>query len=134
MSAALIAALPYMLAVFAAGAVLGTARALLVAPRIGEAAAILLEIPVMLAISLWAADRAVRRCRVPAHLGPRLAMGAAAFALLQAAELALATLGFGRSPAEHLAAVARPARLPGLAAQIVFGAMPALLLIGPARR
>jgi hypothetical protein len=127
-------ALAYAAAVFAAGFVLGVLRALLLAPRVGEALAILLEVPVMLAISFGVARWAVGRWRVPARPGPRLAMGALAFALLMVAEVALSTLGFGRTLAEHLARMLRPAALPGLAAQILFGAMPALLLLVPGPR
>jgi len=134
MIAALIAALPYTLTVFAAGAVLGTLRVLWLAPRLGEGTAILLEVPAMLAISFLVARAVVRWRGVPARLGPRLAMGAAAFALLQGAEAALAIVGFGRTLAEHLATIAAPARLPGVAAQGVFAAIPALLLLGHARR
>lgn len=134
MFAALLAALPYTLVVFAAGAVLGTLRVLWLAPRLGEGAAILVEIPVMLAVSFIVARTVVHRMRVPARLAARLAMGVAAFALLQGAEVALAVLAFGRTLAEHLATIAAPARLPGLAAQVVFAAIPALLLLGVARR
>ena len=134
MFAALVAALPYTLTVFAAGAVLGTLRVLWLAPRLGEGGAILLEVPVMLAVSFLVARAVVRWRRVPARLGPRLLMGVAAFALLQGAEAALAIGAFGRTLAEHLATIAAPARLPGLAAQAVFAAMPALLLLAPARR
>ncbi len=129
-----LSALAYTAAVFTAGVVLGIARTLVLMPRVGEAAAILIEVPVMLAISLFAARWAVGRWPVRARLGPRLAMGALAFTLLMAAEAALSTLGFGRTFAEHLARTLRPAALPGLAAQILFGTMPVLLLLAPGTR
>ncbi|MEE4119381.1 MAG: hypothetical protein V2I65_10235 [Paracoccaceae bacterium] len=134
MRAAIIAALPYTLVVFAAGAALGTLRTLVLAPRVGEGPAILLEVPAMLAVSYGVARWAVRLARVPACLSPRLAMGAAAFVMLQAAEAALSALILGRSPAEHWATIVSAERLVGLAAQGAFAAMPALLLIGSRRR
>ncbi|KPQ08805.1 MAG: hypothetical protein HLUCCA09_01070 [Rhodobacteraceae bacterium HLUCCA09] len=133
MRAAILAAFPYTLAVFAAGAALGTWRTLVLAPRLGEGPAILLEVPVMLAVSYGVALWVVRLVSVPARLAPRLAMGAAAFVVLQAAEVALSTLILGRSLAEHWAAIVSAERLAGLAAQAVFAAMPALLLIGSRR-
>jgi len=124
------AALAYTGAVFATGFALGVLRALVVAPRTGEATAILIEVPLMLAASLVAARWAVTRWAVPARPGPRLAMGGLAFLLLMAAEIALSTFGFGRSLAAHFAHLVRPEALPGLAAQIAFAAMPALLILG----
>ena len=129
-----LSALAYTAAVFAAGVVLGVLRGLVVTPRVGEAAAILIEVPLMLAISFGAARWAVGRWRVPPRPAPRFVMGALALVLLLGAEVALSTLGFGRTVAEHVARTLRPAALPGLAAQILFGAMPALLLTVPGGR
>jgi hypothetical protein len=53
-----------------------------------------------------------------------LAMGAVAFALLIAAELAVSRLAFGRSPAQFLAGLATPAGALGLASQVAFGLFP----------
>ena len=46
-----LSALVYVAAVFAAAFVLGTLRVLLVAPRLGELAAVALELPVVLCLS-----------------------------------------------------------------------------------
>jgi hypothetical protein len=116
----------YFLVVFAAGFVLGTARALLVAPRLGELAAVALELPPILAVA-WVASRALaRRFAIPPG-APRLAVGGLALALLLLAEAALAILGFGRSPAEYVAAYLAPPALLGLAGQIAFALLPLLL-------
>jgi hypothetical protein len=116
----------YFLVVFAAGFVLGTVRALLAAPRLGELAAVVLELPLMLAIA-WVASRTlIRRFAVPPATAPRLAMGGLALALLLLAEAALAILGFGRSPTEHFATYHAPPGLLGLAGQIAFGLLPLL--------
>lgn len=120
------AGIVYFGVVFAAGFVLGTLRVLVVVPRLGEAAAVALEVPVMLAIAWIACGRIIAALRVPGDWPARATMGAVAFALLMAAETALAILAFGRSPAEHLASYREAAALLGLAGQVGFGLMPLL--------
>ena len=75
----------YFAVVFAAGFVLGTVRVLLLIPRLGALTSVLLELPLMLAISWMACGWALRRFRVPPRIPPRLTMGATAFALLMLA-------------------------------------------------
>lgn len=120
------AALAYFVTVFGLGFMLGTVRVLVIIPRIGEAAAVLLELPVMLAASWVAAGWCVRRFAVPARLSTRLAMGFLAFALVMAAELALAVLLFGQSPARYLDTYRHFAGAMGLAAQFGYALFPAL--------
>jgi hypothetical protein len=123
--AALKAGIAYFAVVFAAGFALGTLRVTIVAPRVGETGALLLELPLILALSWVACAWLVRRHDVAAAAGPRLAMGAVAFALLMAAEAGLSTLVFGRSLAQHLAAYRTANGQLGLAAQLAFAAFPA---------
>ncbi len=111
-------------AVFAAGFVLGTLRVLFLAPRLGETAAVLAELPVIVLVSWVVCGRLVSRFAVAAAAGPRLTMGAAAFILLMAEELALSILGFGRSAAEHWQHYRTLAGALGLGGQIVFAAFP----------
>lgn len=65
MKRALIAASAYFLTLFALGFALGTIRVLAVAPRIGELAATLAEVPVMLAAAFFVCRWAIRRWQVP---------------------------------------------------------------------
>lgn len=116
-------ALIYFAAIFALGFVLGTLRTLWLAPAVGETAAVMAELPVMLAASWWAARRVLARSALPSR-DAALAMGALAFALLLAAELALA---LGQSAAQWLASLTRMPGPLGLAGQALFGLMPALV-------
>lgn len=117
------AALAYFALIFAAGFVLGTIRVTLFVPYIGDLRAVILELPVMLALSWLAAGWLIHRHSVPSG-GPRLAMGALAFGLLMLAEVLLATVFFGQTPWQVLAQFATPPGALGLAGQVGFGVMP----------
>jgi len=114
----------FFVAVFAAGFVLGTLRVLVLLPRMGELAAVAVELPVMLMLSWVIAGILIRRCDVSARAGARLAMGGLALALLLLAEATLGVLGFGQSLEQHLAHYLTPAGALGLAGQGVFGLIP----------
>jgi hypothetical protein len=123
---AALAGLSYFALVFAAGFVLGVVRVLVLLPRSNETVAVLIELPIILAIS-WAVCRwLVARFRVRGAIPVRLAMGGLAFGLLMLAETGLSVLGFGRSLAEHLAHYRSLPALLGLLGQLAFAAFPAL--------
>ena len=119
----------YALLTFAVGFVLGTIRVLWLAPGIGDSGAVLLELPLMLAASYLVARWAVARWQVPPLAGKRLAMGSIAFALLMLCELLVSMALFGNSLSAHLARYLRPTAWPGLVAQLIFAAMPFILLL-----
>jgi hypothetical protein len=127
------AGLAYFAIVLAAGFVLGTVRTLLLAPALGDLAAVLAEIPFMLLVALVACRWLVRRLAVRPHALDRLVMGGLGFVLLMAAELLLA-LAFGGSIAGFLKGFAEPAGAAGLAAQAVFGLLPLVVARGGAAR
>lgn len=110
--------------VFAAGFALGTLRTLFLAPRFGELWAVLLELPIMLAISWWACGQVVTRFRAPPRLAPRAAMGALAFGFLMLAEVVLSVGLFGRSMSEYAGDLTTPHGLVGLGGQVAFALMP----------
>lgn len=116
----------YFAVVFALGFALGVIRVLVTAPRFGATAAVLLEAPVILAASWFAARGCIAAFRVPEGATERLTMGFVAFALTMLAELGLAVLLFGRTMQEHLASYADAAGLVGLAAQLLFALIPFL--------
>jgi hypothetical protein len=90
----MMAALAYWGAVFAPAFALGVIRTLWLTPQIGALIAVMIELPIVLAISWFAARKAVRHWRL--RQGEAAAMGVCAFALLMLAEWALAR-AFGQS-------------------------------------
>ena len=72
----------YFVLVFAAGFVLGTIRTLCVVPRLGVRTAELMEAPIMLGVSILAAQWVVRRVGIPPVLSRRLAAGCIALGLM----------------------------------------------------
>jgi hypothetical protein len=93
----------YFALVFGAGFVLGTLRVLWLAPRLGERAAELLEMPAMLALTVVAARWVVRRLAVAPAPAARLGMGGFALALLLTAECTLVLGLRGLTLAEYFA-------------------------------
>jgi len=134
MTRALRAGAFYFAIVFAVGCVLGTLRVLVLIPRWGEVAAVLAELPVMLAVSWGVCRSLVERFGVASAVGPRLVMGGLAFAMLIAAEFGLGTFAFGRALADQLAALQSAAGALGLAGQFVFGLVPLAQLRRSGRR
>lgn len=103
---------------------MGVLRVLVTAPSLGAMAAVLLEIPLVLAASWFAAKGCVAWFSVPPGAGARLLMGMFAFALTMAAELALSVLMFGRTVAAHFADYGHAVGQVGLAGQMLFGLIP----------
>jgi hypothetical protein len=116
----------YFAAVFAAGFALGVVRVIALEPRFGPVAAVLLELPIILAISWVACGVVLRRLRTDPRLSARLIMGAVAFLLLIAAEIALGVVASGRSISAQLDEMLRPSGLLGLFGQALFAVFPIL--------
>jgi len=125
---ALRAGIAYFAVVFAAGFVLGVLRILVVIPKLGELTAVLIELPVILALSWWVSRWLTARFGVGGTMGPRLVMGAVAFGVLMVAEAGMAVLLFGRSLSQHFAGYREMTALIGLLGQIVFGLIPVMQL------
>lgn len=126
MRAAVIAGFFYCLVVMAIGIALGSVRVLLLEPRVGTVPAVLIEMPVILALSWLACAWAVRRWQVAARPFARIVMGVTAFILLQLAEMLFASVFFALPPFGYLRELADPDRMLGLAGQAVFAAFPYL--------
>ena len=126
----------YAVIVFLIGFILGTIRVLLLAPRLDETIAVIVELPMMLAASWFVCRWCVERLDVRRTVPARLLMGLAALLVLMSAELGLAAV-FGRSVVDQLAAYGSPAGAIGLAAQVIFCHIPGgsgLAMVEPPRR
>ncbi len=117
------AAVTYWAIVFALGFVLGTVRVLWVIPMVGLMPATLLELPIILTASWFASGWILRRFAI-ATRREALSLGVLAFAVLMAAECALAGVLSGQTPAQWLAGLRQPHALLGLAGQVAFALMP----------
>jgi len=130
LSRTLLAGLAYFGMVFAVGFLLGSVRIFLLLPWLGEAAAVLVELPVILCIAWFACRLLVRAFDVPPRITMRLTMGGIAFLTLIGAELGLSLFAFGRTPGEHLAQYREVHALLGLAGQVAFALFPFVHRIG----
>lgn len=117
-----LAAFVYWAVVFVLGFVLGTVRTLWLVPLVGLLRATAMELPLILGGSWLAAGWLVRRFAI-VQSGDALAVGALAFAILMAAECALAAV-MGQAPAQWLVGLRQPHALLGLAGQAAFALMP----------
>jgi hypothetical protein len=116
----------YFAAVFAFAFLMGVARELIIAPRLGAVGAVLLEVPFVITAS-WLVARRLLRDRSMTRVD-RAVMGVTAFSLLMACEATLSTIMRKQALSDWTNAVLSPLGLVGLFAQIVFAAMPMLLL------
>ncbi|MDP8997340.1 MAG: hypothetical protein M3O03_10135 [Pseudomonadota bacterium] len=123
MAAACFAGLRYFAIIFTLAFAMGVARALVIAPRLGEMTAVLLEVPIIVGAS-WAVARHLLRDR---HftLVQRGTMGTAAFALLMCSEAILAVILRGQTISEWASELATPTGLIGLVGQLAFAVIPA---------
>jgi hypothetical protein len=126
MDTAVKAGLAYFGAVFVVGFMLGVIRVLMLVPRIGEITSVLLETPVILAVSWLVSGWATEKFHVSSAVSQRLVMGGVAFALLMLAEIGVSVFAFGRSIEDHLAAYRSWQGVIGLIAQIAFAMIPVM--------
>lgn len=124
MVAACIMGLRYYAIIFGLAFVMGVARTLVIAPRLGATVAVLLEVPIIVVAS-WFAARHLLRHRSFTLL-QSAAMGATGFTLTMVSEVVLARILRGQRAADWAADVMTPLGLIGLAGQIAFAVMPLL--------
>lgn len=114
----------YFVLVFGAGFVLGPVRVLLVAPRIGDRSAELIELALM-AAWIWIVARwLVRRYAVPPAARERLAIGAVAAALSVILDLTVVLRLRGMTMASYVANFDPVAGTAFWLMQVVFALMP----------
>lgn len=121
------AALASAAAVFVVGFVFGVVRNFVLIPGVGALAAVLIELPFMLAASALIWRWSLSRYRVPQDTAKRLLTGLGSFAVLMVLEFALNWVITQAGPMQYIKAVANPAGLLGLMGQIAFAAMPLAL-------
>lgn len=117
-------ALTYFALAFGAGFVLGTARTLWVAPRLGARTAELLEAPIMLAVTVLATRWTVRRYCLPASVPARLGVGLLALVILLAVEFTVVLWLRGLTLAEYIAGRDPVAGMVYVALLVLFATMP----------
>ena len=115
----------YAIIVFVIGFILGTIRVLLLAPRLGETIAVIVEAPVILAASWFVCRSCVARLDVRRTVSARSLMGLVAFLVLMSAEIGLGAV-LGRSLVDQLATYGSLAGAIGLAAQVIFAMFPVI--------
>lgn len=117
------AGLRYFAIVFAVAFALGTIRTLWLTAAVGATMAVVIEVPLILAVSFVAARAIVVRDRDLTR-GRALGIGAIAFALLMLAESSLSLLVFGTSLAIWFKAQMHLPGAIGLLGQLLFALMP----------
>jgi hypothetical protein len=118
----------YAMIVFVIGFILGTIRVLLVAPRLGETTAVIIEAPIMLGASWFGCRWCVDRLDVTRNVHARSGMGSVAFLVLMSAEVGLGAV-LGRSLVDQLAAYKSPPGAIGLGAQMIFAMFPVIQVL-----
>jgi hypothetical protein len=116
----------YFASVFSIGFVLGVARALWIAPWLGERAAELAEMPVMVGVSYLAARALMPPGRALGSRGAAL-VGGAALALLMCAELAVVFFVRGQRLDDYVASRDPVSGSAYALALLLFAAMPAIV-------
>jgi hypothetical protein len=86
----------YGIIVFLIGFILGTIRVVLLAPRLGETAAVIVEVPVILAVSWFVCRWSVHHLGIRRMVPARSLMGLVAFLVLMSAEMCMGAV-FRRS-------------------------------------
>lgn len=119
------AAAVYFLQVFGTGFALAFIRIPVLVPRFGVRTAELMEMPVMLAVIVWASRYLAHR-HPEWRRGERLVAGLLAFCLLAGAELGVARVLGARSPGEYIASRDPVSGSVYLAALVCFAVAPAL--------
>ncbi len=127
MSRILLAGLIYFAVVFGVGFLLGTLRILVIIPLVGARTAELIESPIMLAVSYFAARSIIRWLAIPAALLERIGMGFVALLLLLTAEFGFVLWLRGLSLTEYFETRDPLTGTVYYVSLIFFAAMPVLL-------
>lgn len=114
------AGIAYTVGVFSFAFAVGTIRVTLVAPRLGTLLAVVLEAPIVLAVSWGVSSWCTHRFNVSRDSRGCALMGAVAFSVLMLLELGFSVLIFGETFDRYLAKYRSPAGVIGLSMQVCF--------------
>jgi hypothetical protein len=114
----------YAIIVFLLGFILGTIRVLLLAPRLSETIAVIVEAPIILGAS-WFVCRWCGRLDVRRTVSARSLMGLVAFLVLMSVEVGMDAM-LGRSLVDQLAAFKLSPGAIGLGTQVIFAMFPVI--------
>ena len=118
------AGIAYTAIVFVFAFAVGAIRVTQIAPRLGAVPAVLLEAPIVLAVSWGASLWCNRRFRVDRDSRARTLMGVVAFSFLMLLELSFSVLMFGETVGHYLVQMASISGAIGLATQVCFAVIP----------
>ncbi len=127
---ACIMGLRYYAIIFGLTFAMGIARALVIAPRLGETVGVLLEEPIILIASWFTLRHLLGHSYLT--LAQRMTMGTTAFTLTMASEVVLAGYLRGQSVFKWATDILAPLGLIGLGGQIGFAILP--VIVGHRRR
>jgi len=116
----------YFALVFGTGFLMGAARVAFVAPQLGARRAELIELPIMVLVTVFAARWIIRRLAIPAALPSRLGMGGVGLALMLVAEFGLVLWLRGLTIREYWATRDPISATAYYAALVLFAIMPAV--------
>lgn len=118
------ACIAYTAIVFVFAFAVGAIRVTQITPRLGAVPAVLLEAPIVLAVSWGVSLWCTRRFRVDRDSRLRTLMGVVAFSLLMLLELSFSVFMFGETVGDYLVRMASISGAIGLATQVCFAAIP----------
>ncbi len=118
------AGIAYTLAVFVFAFAVGTIRVTLIVPRLGPLVAVLIEAPIVLAVSWLAALWCTRHFNVSRDAAARIRMGTVAFTCLMLLELGFSVLVFGEPVGHYFVKYTSGPGVIGLVMQACFATLP----------
>ena len=122
--AALRAGIAYTISVFVFAFAVGTVRVTLVVPRLGPLLAVIIEAPIVLAVSWLASLWCTRRFNVSRDASARTLMGAVAFTFLMLLELGFSVFVFGEPVGHYFEKYTSTPGAIGLVMQGCFATLP----------
>jgi hypothetical protein len=118
------AGIAYTLVVFVFAFAVGVIRVTLIAPRLGALLAVILEGPIVLAVSWRVSGWCNRHFKVSCDPHARVLMGVVAFSVLMLLELGVSVVAFGETLEHYFAKYASTPGVVGLAMQGGFATIP----------